>query len=112
MSTSHVDHDAATAERHPARNWVSAVLAVLGAVAVVAFAYVQVLGTAGCTAGNCGGTGPGESVFGLILYGTPIVAVVALALSFVTAKRTWGWIVPTVSWLVVLAALIVLLVTF
>ncbi|MDT7756219.1 MAG: hypothetical protein QOH27_2117, partial [Mycobacterium sp.] len=48
------------AHSHGARtfwNWTLALLAVLGALAVVAFAYLSVMGTAACTDGPCGGTG-------------------------------------------------------
>src|SRR6476620_664493 len=123
MSTHDVEHDKkrAVAERDGAGgshggwtlvNWALAVLAVVGALAVVVFAYLRVLGTAACTAGICGGTGPGETVFGLILYGTPLVAVAALLLSFFTARRRMGIVVPVCAWMVVLAAVIVLIVTF
>lgn len=93
-------------------NWVLAFLTIPGALAVVAFAYVSVLGTAGCTDGRCGGVGPSETVFGLILYGTPVVAVVAVALSFFTARRRLGFLVPAVAWALLVAAAVILVVTF
>ena len=101
--------------RHRGRtfwNWAAAVLALVASLAVVVFAYVSVLGTAACTDGTCGGTGPDPTTFGLVIYGTPIVGVVAVLLSFVTAKRRTGFAVPLVAWLVVIAAVILLLVTF
>jgi len=107
---------AAEAERvHTGRafaNWILAVLSLVGALAVVAFAYLKVLGTAACNAGGCDNLGPGETVFGLILYGTPIVALVAILLSFFTARRRRGYVIPLIAWAVVLAALAVLIVTF
>ena len=93
-------------------NWVLAALSVVGALAVVAFAYLKVLGTAACTDRMCGELGPGETVFGLILYGTPIVAVVAVLLSFFTARRRLGVLVPVCAWIVVISALLVLVLTF
>lgn len=93
-------------------NWILAVLAVLGAFAVVGFAYLNVLGTAACTDRTCGDLGPSETVFGLILYGTPIVAIVALVLSFFTARRRLGFVVPLIAWIVVAVALVILIVTF
>jgi hypothetical protein len=93
-------------------NWVAAALSLVGALAVVAFAYLKVLGTAACTDGVCGGLGPSETVFGAILYGTPVVGVVALLLSFFTAPRRLGFLVPLIAWIVVLAALVVLIATF
>jgi hypothetical protein len=93
-------------------NWVAAALSMVGALAVVAFAYLKVLGTAACTDRMCDDLGPGETVFGLILYGTPIVGVVAILLSFFTAPRRLGFLVPLIAWIVVLLALGVLIVTF
>lgn len=93
-------------------NWILALLAAVGALAVVAFAYLNVLGTAACTDRVCGDLGPGETVFGLILYGTPVVAVIAVALSFFTARRRLGILVPVIAWAILAAALMVLIVTF
>lgn len=101
--------------RHRGRtfwNWTAAILALVASLAVVVFAYVSVLGSAACTDGTCGGTGPGETTFGLILYGPPIVGVLAVAASFFTAKRRAGFVVPVVAWVVVLAAAAILIVTF
>ncbi|MET0454782.1 MAG: hypothetical protein ABW137_23330 [Mycobacterium sp.] len=96
----------------PGLNWLLALLTIPGAAAVVGYAYLQVLGTAACTPAACAGIGPSETVFGLITYGTPVVAVAAVVLSFVTAKRRNGWIVPAVAWAVIAVAAITLLVTF
>src|SRR3954452_802516 len=103
--------DAPERGRQTFLNWLLAVLAVVGALAVVGFAYLNVLGTAACTDRACD-TGPSEPVFGLVLYGTPVVAVAALALSFFTARRRLGFLVPLTAWLVVVAAALVLIVTF
>jgi hypothetical protein len=120
MSAHHVEHDEhpAVAEHGPARtgravaNWVAAALSMVGALAVVGFAYLKVLGTAACTDRMCDDLGPGETVFGLILYGTPIVAVVALLLSFFTARHRLGYVLPLIAWAVIWAAAVVLIVTF
>ena len=95
----------------PVVNWMLVVLAALAAVAVVAFAYLQVLATAACTDRACR-VGPGETVFGLILYGLPVVAVVALLLTFFTAKRRLGFLVWLIAWVAVAASLIVLIASF
>lgn len=89
-----------------------AVFAVVGAFAVVGFAYLQVLGTAACTDKACGGLGPGELGFSLILYGPPIVAVAGLLASFFTARRRWGIVVPSCVWTVIVVAAVVLVATF
>lgn len=110
MSASDVRHEERSADTRPrtgrtSLNWTLALLTIPGAAAVVAYSYLQVLGTAGCTGGTCARQGPGEFVFGLIMYGTPAVAVVAIALSFITARRANGLVVPVIAWaLLVIAA--------
>ena len=109
------DSDQATSERPGGRsklNWVLALLTIPGAAAVVGFAYLQVLGTAACTPGACSGTGPSETGFGLITYGAPAVAVVAVVLSFFTAKKRNGILVPALAWALLIVAAITLVVTF
>ena len=93
-------------------NWTLAILAAPAALAVVVYAYLQVLGTAGCSDGGCTEFGPNETVFGLIEYGTPAVAAVAVALSFVTARRRYGFLVPAVAWVLIVVAALVLFTTF
>lgn len=97
--------------RHKTLNWTLAILTVPAALAVVVYSYLQVLGSAGCSGGTCK-VGPSETVFGLIEYGTPVVAVVAVVLSFVTARRRYGIVVPAVAWLLIVAAAAVLFATF
>jgi hypothetical protein len=98
--------------RHTVLNWVLAILTVPAALAVVGFSYLQVLGTAGCSGGTCAKTGPSETVFGLIMYGTPAVAVVTIALSLITARRRWGIVVPAVAFGILAVATIILITTF
>jgi hypothetical protein len=93
-------------------NWGLALATIPGAVAVVVFLYVQILGTAGCNHLPCPRQGPGELGFTLIQYGAPCVAVVAVALSFFTARRRRGIVVPAVAWLLLIAAAVVLAFSF
>jgi hypothetical protein len=93
-------------------NWVLAVATVPGAIAVVAFLYMQIMGTAGCNDQPCPRQGPGELGFTLIQYGAPAVAVIAVVLSFFTARRRGGIIVPAVAWLLLIAAFGVLAFSF
>ena len=93
-------------------NWTLALATLPGAVAVVMFAYMQVLGSAGCSDQTCPRRGPGELGFTLIEYGIPIVAVVTVALSFFTARRRGGILVPVVAWLLLIAAVAVLVFSF
>jgi hypothetical protein len=93
-------------------NWVLAIATLPGAVAVVVFLYMQILGSAGCSDQTCPRRGPNELGFTLIQYGVPIVAVAAVVLSFFTARRRGGIIVPLVAWLVLIAAVVVLVFSF
>ncbi|HTI75315.1 MAG TPA: hypothetical protein VL634_09985 [Mycobacterium sp.] len=93
-------------------NWVLALATIPGAIAVVAFLYMQIMGTAGCTHQPCPRTGPGELGFVLIQYGAPAVAVIAVVLSFFTARRRRGIVVPAVAWLLLIAAVAVLAFSF
>jgi hypothetical protein len=93
-------------------NWTLAILSAPAALAVVVYSYLQVLGTAGCSSGTCTEFGPNETVFGLIEYGTPVVAAVAVGLSFVTARHRYGIAVPVIAWIVIVTAAVVLFTTF
>src|SRR5262245_25189019 len=93
-------------------NWILALATIPGAVVVVVFLYMQVMGTAGCNDQPCPGQGPGELGFTLIQYGAPAVAVVAVVLSFFTAGRRGGIVVPLVAWLLLITAVVVLAFSF
>jgi hypothetical protein len=111
------DDGAGPAETQPRNkrgvlNWALALLTIPGAAAVVMYSYLQVLGTAACTGGACTRVGPGEDVFGLIMYGTPVVAAAAVAMSFFTARRERGFLVPAIAWALLVIAAVILAVTF
>jgi hypothetical protein len=93
-------------------NWILALATVPGAIAVVVFLYMQILGSAGCSDQTCPRRGPGELGFTLIQYGLPIVAVVTVALSFFTARRRGGILVPGVAWLLLIAAFLIAVISF
>jgi len=93
-------------------NWILALTTIPGAIAVVVFAYMQVLGTAGCNDQPCPRQGPGELGFTLVEYGIPIVAVVTVALSFFPTRRRGGILLPVVAWLLLIAAFLVLVFSF
>lgn len=97
---------------HVAANWAAALATSLGAAAVVLFAYMEVLGTAGCSDRTCAHLGPNEFGFTVITYGAPIVAAAAILLSFATARKRWGSVVPITAWILLIAAFAVLLATF
>lgn len=75
-------------------NWALALLTIPGAVAVVVFQYIQILGTDSCSDRVCPHLGPSPVVFVLIQYGSPAVAVAAIVLSIFFAKRRFGFLVP------------------
>lgn len=91
-------------------NWVSAVATVPAAIAIVVLVYGQILGTAGCGAGTC--TTLSETMFTLIQYGVPAIAVLTVAASFFTARRRGGVIVPGVAWALLIVAAVVLFTAF
>jgi hypothetical protein len=104
-----------TASEHRGRtvtNWVLSLLTIPGALAVLGFAYLQVLGTAACTDKTCAGFGPSQFVFGLITYGTPAVPVAAIVLAFFAARRRLGIIAPACAWVLLVAAFATLALTF
>jgi len=93
-------------------NWGLALSTIIGALLVEAYAMMQVMGTAGCSDRICPHEGPGNFGYGLIMYGAPVVALVTVAVSWVTARRPRGWVVPAVAWALLILAFIVLAVTF
>ena len=111
MTTEDTQDDVSTRRASTVLNWTLAIASLLGAAAVVIFAYVSVLGTAGCS-GTCPHLGPGEIGFTVIVYGAPIVALAAVAASIVTARRRRGILVPIAAWLLLIAGFVMLAVTF
>lgn len=82
----------------------------LGAVAVQLFAMGAVMSTAACSNPNC--PKPSGFVYGLLTYGAPVVAVVAIVLSFVTAGRRRGFLVPVIAWVLLVIDVAVLAALF
>ncbi|BBY06077.1 hypothetical protein [Mycobacterium noviomagense] len=93
-------------------NWVLTLLTVPAAAAVLLFGLGAVMSTAGCSDKQCPNLGPGGIGFGVLFYGAPIVALVAIVASIFTAKRRWGVVVPLCALALLIADLIVLAVTF
>lgn len=107
--------DARDRARHSGKrtavNWILALSTIVGAAIVEAYAFMRVMGTAGCTSRICP-EGPGEPGFTIITYGAPVVAVAAIAASVITARRPRGWVVPAIAWALLIVAFVVLTVTF
>jgi hypothetical protein len=117
MNASRRREDSVDATRHRSTkrtvvNWMLAVSTLLGAVAVVLFAYAQVLGTDACSDVPCPRLGPGKVGFTVIVYGTPIVAVATVAASFWTARLRLGIVLPVLTWALLIVAAVVLKLTF
>ena len=105
-------HDTELGRAGRLTNWILALATIPGAIAVVVFLYMEILGTAGCNDQPCPRQGPGELGFTIIQYGAPAVAVVTVVLSFFTARRRNGILVSVVAWLLLIAAFVVLVFSF
>ena len=92
-------------------NWALAVLTVIGAGAAMAVALGAVMSTAACSDKTCPNLGPRGISFDTLYYGAPAVAVVTIVLSFFTAKRRWGFVVPVVALALLIADVAILAIT-
>ena len=84
-------------------NWGLALATVPAAAIVMLFALGAVMSTDGCSARNCPNLGSGGIDFGVAFYGAPVVAAVVLLISFFTAKRRGGIVVPLLGWALLVA---------
>ncbi|KZS57715.1 hypothetical protein [Mycobacterium ostraviense] len=75
-------------------NWVLALLTVPAAAVVMVFAVGAAMSMAACSAAQCPHLGPNGLMYGVLLYGAPVVAVSTLVASFFTASRRGGFVVP------------------
>ncbi|MBV8861560.1 MAG: hypothetical protein JO259_06845 [Mycobacterium sp.] len=78
-------------------NWALAALSVLGAAVVMVYFFSAVMSTAGCSAKTCQHVGPDWISPDVLLYGPPVVAALTIVVSFFTARRRWGIVVPIVA---------------
>ena len=84
-------------------NWGLALTTVPAAAIVMLFALGAVMSTDGCSDRSCPNLGRGGIDFGVAFYGAPVVAFVILVISFFTAKRRGGVVVPLLGWLLLVA---------
>jgi hypothetical protein len=91
-------------------NWLLALSTIVGAAAVQLFAMGAVMSTAACSNPNC--PKPSGFVYGLLTYGAPVVAVLAIVVSFFTAGHRRGFLVPVVAWILLLLDAAILAATF
>lgn len=93
-------------------NWGLALSTIIGAVIVEGYAFAQVMGTAGCSDRICPHEGPGDFLFGLIMYGTPVVVVATIIITIFTARKPRGWVPAALAWALLIIAFLILAVTF
>jgi hypothetical protein len=92
-------------------NWVLALLTVPGAAVVLIFALGAVMSTAACNDRQCPNLGPSGIGWGVLFYGAAVVALLAIVISFFTARRRWGIVVPLCGWALLIADIVILAVT-
>jgi hypothetical protein len=92
-------------------NWGLALSTVPAAALVMLFALGAVMSTDGCSGRSCPNLGRGGIDFGVAFYGAPVVAFVVIVLSFFTAKRRRGIVVPLAGWALLIIDVILMAVT-
>ncbi len=92
-------------------NWALALLTVVGAGVVMVFSLGAVMSTAACSDKQCPNLGPNGISFDVLFYGAPVVAALTLIVSFFTAQRRWGIVVPLVALALLVADITILAVT-
>jgi hypothetical protein len=92
-------------------NWALALLTVVGAGIVMVVALGAVMSTAACSDKACPNTGPAGIGFNALFYGAPALAVLTLVVSFFTAKRRWGFVIPVSALALLIADIAILAVT-
>jgi hypothetical protein len=78
-------------------NWALALLTVLGAAVVMLYSLGAVMSTAACSEKQCPHLGPNGISFDVLFYGAPVVAALTIIVSFFTAQRRWGIVVPVLA---------------
>ncbi|HEY2447537.1 MAG TPA: hypothetical protein VGI49_01750 [Mycobacterium sp.] len=92
-------------------NWTLALLTVVGAGVVMAVALGAVMSTAACSDKQCPNLGPSGISFNTLFYGAPVVAALTIVISFFTARRRWGFVVPVLALSLMIADVTILAVT-
>lgn len=115
------DHPGLDRDRQPAKgrtdrlrlwvNWALALLTAIGAGVAMALALGAVMSTAACSDKACPNLGPRGISFDTLFYGAPAVAAVTILLSFFTARRRWGFVVPVAALTLLIADVAILAIT-
>jgi hypothetical protein len=92
-------------------NWALALLTVVGAGIVMVVALGAVMSTAACSDKACPNIGPAGISFNALFYGAPALAALTLVVSFFTAKRRWGFVIPVSALALLIADIAILGVT-
>jgi hypothetical protein len=92
-------------------NWGLALSTVPAAAIVMLFALGAVMSSDDCSDRSCPNLGRGGIDFGVAFYGAPAVAFVAIVISFFTAKRRGGIVVPLCGWALLVADVAVMAAT-
>ena len=92
-------------------NWGLALLTVVGAAVVMAVALGSVMSTAACSDKQCPNLGPSGISFNVLFYGAAVVAAVTLVVSFFTARRRWGFVIPVIAIALLIADVAILATT-
>jgi hypothetical protein len=92
-------------------NWASALATVPAAAIVMLFALGAVMSTDGCSGHSCPNLGHGGIDFGVAFYGAPAVAGIVIVISFFTAKRRGGLVVPLCGWALLIADVVLMAVS-
>ncbi|MCV7377888.1 hypothetical protein BST11_26420 [Mycobacterium alsense] len=89
-------------------NWGLALATVPAAAIVMLFALGAVMSTDGCSGGGCPDLGRGGIDFGVAFYGAPAVAFAVIVISFFTARRRGGIVVPVAGWALLVADVVLM----
>ncbi|SOJ55653.1 hypothetical protein MSIMFB_03135 [Mycobacterium simulans] len=88
-------------------NWALALLTVPAALLVMMFAVGAAMSIAACSGAQCPHLGPSGIVYGVLLYGAPVVAALTIVVSCFTAFRRLGFLVPVSGFALLLADVVV-----
>ena len=69
------------------------------------------MSTAACSDKACPNLGPNGISFDALFYGAPVVAALTVVVSFFTARRRWGFVVPLVAIVLLIADVAILATT-
>ncbi|PIB78638.1 hypothetical protein CQY23_12900 [Mycobacterium celatum] len=92
-------------------NWVLALLTIPAAAVVLVFTLGAVMSTAACSDKECPNLGPDGIGFGVLFYGAPVLSALTIIVSFFTARRRWGFVVPLCALALLVADIVLVAVT-